>query len=303
VSTGSQEHPAPPAGSSAFASPDDVRDRLFEARYVAGRGLATAVFVSTHLGMPLLVEGEPGVGKTELSKAIGGATGRRLIRLQCYEGIDAAAALYEWDYPRQLLHLRAAGPVTAESDVFSERFLLSRPLLDALRTGDQGVLLVDEVDRADEAFEAFLLEFLADFQITIPELGTVTAASRPIVILTSNRTRDLHDALRRRCVYHWIDYPTVEQEVDIIRLRAPDLPARLVADTAAIAAALRELDLFKAPGVSETLAWARALGALGNARVAPEAAMETLGTLVKDRDDIGRVVRQLEGLIRRECDA
>ena len=284
-------------GRRHFPSPEHVRESLLAHDYVADRGLATSAFIALRLGMPLLLEGEPGVGKTEISKTIAAATHRRLIRLQCYEGIDSAAALYEWDYSRQLLHMRGASNAEAESDIFSERFLLSRPLLDALRTGDGAVLLIDEVDRADEAFEAFLLEFLSDFQITIPELGTVEAAEPPVVILTSNRTRDLHDALRRRCIYHWIDYPSPEREVEILRLRAPGLPDDLLRETANVAAALRSLDLFKAPGVSESIAWARAMAALGFSRLDVDAATDTLGAVIKDRDDLVRLSGRIEEIV------
>lgn len=277
-----------------FGDPGELRDVLLGNAYVADRGLAIATYLALSLGMPLLLEGEPGVGKTEISKAIAAATQRRLIRLQCYEGIDSAAAMFEWDYPRQLLHLRASAGPANDEDIFSEKYLLARPLLQALRAGDDAVLLIDEVDRSDEAFEAFLLEFLSDFQITIPELGTIQAASPPVVVLTSNRTRDLHDALRRRCVYHWIDYPTTERESEILRLRAPELPEQLVADTARAAAVLRRLDLFKAPGVSETIAWARALATLGYTRLDPSAVSDTLGAVIKDRDDLMRVAARVD---------
>jgi MoxR-like ATPase len=280
-----------------FSSPNHVGESLLAHDYVADRGLSTAAFIALQLGMPLLLEGEPGVGKTEISRTIAAATDRRLIRLQCYEGIDSAAALYEWDYARQLLHMRGTSDPDADNDIFSERFLLSRPLLDALRTGAGAVLLIDEVDRADEAFEAFLLEFLSDFQITIPELGTVQAAEPPVVILTSNRTRDLHDALRRRCIYHWIDYPSPQREIEILKLRAPGLPDDLVRQTALAASALRTLDLFKAPGVSETIAWARALAALGFTRLDVDGATDTLGAIIKDRDDLIRLSTRIEEIV------
>jgi MoxR-like ATPase len=282
--------------TAIFSSPDQVRETLRSTRYVADRGLSTAVYLSLTLGMPLLLEGEPGVGKTEISKAIAAVSGRTLIRLQCYEGIDAQSALYEWDYSRQLLHMRGTAEPDAEREIFSERYLLERPLLRALRTGDRAVLLIDEIDRADEAFEAFLLEFLSDFQITIPEYGTITASRAPFVILTSNRTRDLHDALRRRCLYHWIDYPTPAREIEIIRMRAPELPEALARDTARAVARLRQLDLFKAPGVSETIAWARSFAALGYTRLEPDAVSDTLGAVIKDRDDLVRVADQLGDL-------
>jgi MoxR-like ATPase len=253
------------------------------------------MFLSQTLAMPLLLEGEPGVGKTEVARTLALVTGRRLIRLQCYEGIDASAALYEWDYPRQLLAIRQHEQATDE-DIFSAKFLLERPLLDAVRAGDSAILLIDEVDRADDAFEAFLLEFLADFQITIPEVGTVVAASAPYVVLTSNRTRDLHDALRRRCIYHWIDYPNIDREIEIINLRAPGIPEELARDTARVVAQLRGLELFKAPGISETIAWARSLAALGYTRLDPRAVSDTLGAVIKDRDDMVRLAGKIDDL-------
>jgi MoxR-like ATPase len=282
-------------GARRLTSPTDVSDALRAQRYVSDRPLSTAVFLAMTLGLPLLLEGEPGVGKTEVARALATVTGRRLIRLQCYEGIDAAAALYEWDYPRQLLAVRRDDSA-GDDDIFSSRFLLERPLLEAVRAGDQAVLLIDEVDRSDDAFEAFLLEFLSDFQITIPEMGTVRAAQPPAVILTSNRTRDLHDALRRRCLYHWIDYPTVEREAEILDLRAPGLPRQLVRDTATVVAKLRTMELFKAPGISETIAWARSLAALGYARLDPRAVTDTLGAVIKDRDDLVRLASHLDDL-------
>jgi MoxR-like ATPase len=277
------------------STPAEVTAALREQRYVCDRPLATSVFLSLTLGMPLLLEGEPGVGKTEIARALAIVSGRRLIRLQCYEGIDAAAALYEWDYPRQLLAVRT-GDHVGDEDIFSSRYLLERPLLEAVRAGDDAVLLIDEVDRSDDAFEAFLLEFLSDFQITIPEMGTVTAANPPSVILTSNRTRDLHDALRRRCLYHWIDYPTIDREVEILDLRAPGLPAGLVRDAATAVARLREMELFKAPGISETIAWARSLAALGYTRLDSGAVSDTLGAVIKDRDDLVRMAAHLDDL-------
>jgi MoxR-like ATPase len=277
------------------SAPAEVAEALRGQRYVCDRPLATSVFLSLKLGMPLLLEGEPGVGKTEIARALAAVTGRRLIRLQCYEGIDAAAALYEWDYPRQLLAVRGDNHL-GDEDIFSVRYLLERPLLEAVRAGDDAVLLIDEVDRSDDAFEAFLLEFLSDFQITIPEMGTVTAAKPPVVILTSNRTRDLHDALRRRCLYQWIDYPTVDREVEILDLRAPGLPPALLRDTATAVARLRTMDLFKAPGISETIAWARSLAALGYTRLDPNSVSDTLGAVIKDRDDLVRMAAHLDDL-------
>jgi MoxR-like ATPase len=282
-----------PAG--ALRSPAEVATALRTSRYVADLGLTTAVFLALDLPMPLLLEGEPGVGKTEVAKAIAQATGRQLIRLQCYEGIDASGALYEWNYPRQLLHMRTEAG--AENDIFTWPYLLERPLLTALRAGSGTVLLIDEVDRADDAFEAFLLEFLSDFQITIPELGTIVASPPPVVVLTSNRTRDLHDALRRRCLYHWIDYPSQEREVEIVKLRAPDLPDALVQDVTRTVAGLRELELYKTPGVSETIVWARALAALGADHLDDAAISATLGAILKDRDDVTRLADRVVALL------
>lgn len=290
------DHTSDRPGAEMPRTPSQVRDVLRAHRYVSDRGLSTAIFLSLDLGMPLLLEGEPGVGKTEVARTLAEVTGRRLIRLQCYEGIDAASAIYEWDYARQLLAARRDDGATDE-ELFSPRFLLERPLLDAIRAGASAVLLIDEIDRADDAFEAFLLEFLSDFQITIPEMGTVSAAERPPVVLTSNRTRDLHDALRRRCLYHWIDYPTIEREVEILDLQAPGLPRELVRDTARVVAYLRTMELFKSPGISETIAWARALAALGYSRLDVEAATDTLGAVIKDRDDLVRLAAKVDELV------
>ena len=282
-----------------LGSPQDVADLLGSQRYLADEGLATAVFLALDLAIPLLLEGEPGVGKTEVAKALAAATGRQLIRLQCYEGIDSAAALYEWDYARQLLHLRAVADAVrqAEDELFSPRYLLERPLLSALRAGDRAVLLIDEVDRSDDAFEAFLLELLSDFQITIPELGTVAAPSPPVVLLTSNRTRELHDALRRRCLYHWIEYPAPAREVEIVAARAPSLPRPLLREVSAVVGRLRTLGLYKSPGISETITWARALAALGLTRLEPGAATTTLGSVLKDPQDIEAVSAMLTSLV------
>ncbi len=256
--------------------------------YLADRPLALAVHLAIALEQPLLLEGEAGVGKTEVARALAGATGARLIRLQCHEGIDVHHAVYDWDYPRQLLALRAAEGGVDEGELFSRRFLLRRPLLDALEAGadEPVVLLIDEIDRADDEFEAFLLEFLADFAVTIPELGTITAERRPVVILTSNRTRELHDALKRRCLYHWIDYPSAELERAIVHARVPDVPEAIAVRVVNAVGRLREHgDLYKLPGVGETLVWARALLALGE-----EADLdETLGVALKVHEDVERV--------------
>jgi MoxR-like ATPase len=293
---------ADPDRPAAPSSPRAVADLLGGQAYLCDRGLATVVYLGLTLGQPLLLEGEAGVGKTEVAKALAAALGRSLVRLQCYEGIDASEALYEWDYTRQLLHLRAVadtagGGEQAVDDLFGPRFLLERPLLTALRRGAGAVLLIDEVDRADDEFEAFLLEVLSDFQITIPEIGTVAAEQPPMVVLTSNRTRELHDALKRRCLYHWIDYPDEAREVEIVRLRAPELPQPLVEAVVEVVARLRELDLTKAPGVAETINWARALGVLGVERLDPEAVTPTLGAVLKDRDDLLRVQAGLKLLL------
>jgi MoxR-like ATPase len=255
------------------------------------------VFLAAKLGQPLLLEGEAGVGKTEVSKALAEATGARLIRLQCHEGMDLHHALYDWDYARQLLALRAAESGVDEGELFSRRFLLRRPLLEALEHDGPVVLLIDEVDRADDEFEAFLLELLSDFQVTIPELGTVTARERPLVLLTSNRTRELHDALKRRCLYHWIDYPEREREREIVRVRAPGVDERVAERVCDAVARLRDADLYKLPGVGETIAWAQALAALGGVG-APPTLDETLGVALKVREDLERVRRTgvLEGV-------
>ncbi len=283
-------------------SPAEWQAALREHDYLADRGLATAVFLSLSLGRPLLLEGEAGVGKTEVAKTLATVLGVPLIRLQCYEGIDAGQALYEWDYARQLLHIRAlseraAADEQAVDDLFSSRFLVERPLLTALRAGDQAVLLVDEVDRADDEFEAFLLEVLSDYQVTVPELGTIAAASPPAVVVTSNRTRELHDALKRRCLYHWIDYPTLEREVEIVRVRAPGVPEELAATVANAVARLRRLDLAKRPGVAEAIDWAHALALLGAGGLDSESLEDTIGTVVKDHDDLVLVREQVEAVV------
>jgi MoxR-like ATPase len=267
--------------------------------YLADRGLSTALFVGLSLNRPILLEGEVGVGKTEVAKVMASVFGRRLIRLQCYEGIDTNQALYEWDYARQMLHIRAlsehqlAGP-DAVDQLFGPKFLLERPLLAAVRAGDQAVLLIDEIDRADDEFEAFLLEILSDFQISIPEIGTIRAQSPPLVVLTSNRTRELHDALKRRCLYHWIGYPAADREVEIVMIREPGVPAALARKVVAAVHRIRELDLAKPPGVAETIDWARTLDFLGETDLQAGSALDTLGAVVKDRDDLDVVRDNLE---------
>jgi MoxR-like ATPase len=288
---------------SEIRTVNDVTKVLAEQAYIADRGLSTAIFLAMSLGRPLLLEGEPGVGKTETSKALSAAFNVELIRLQCYEGIDANQALYEWDYTRQLLYVRTlSGEQAAKSDtvddLFGSRFLIERPLLKAVKAGDSCVLLIDEVDRSDDEFEAFLLEVLSDFQVTIPELGTIVAPSRPLVIVTSNRTRDLHDALKRRCLYHWIDYPVLEREVQIVKARAPEISETLIRKVAAAVARMRRMDMAKKPGVAETIDWARALDFLGATTLEPKIADETLGSVVKDRDDLDMVREQLGEVVK-----
>src|SRR5919197_1467859 len=268
-----------------FNSIEDVEQALTSQRYLPDRPLATSVFLAMQLQQPLLVEGEAGVGKTEVAKALAAATGSRLIRLQCHEGIYVHHALYDWDYARQLLALRAAEGGIDEGDLFSRRFLLDRPLLQAIEADEPVVLLIDEIDRADDEFEAFLLELLSDFQVTIPELGPITARERPLVVLTPNRTRELHDALKRRCLYHWIDSPTPERETAIVKTRVPGAEEAVVARVVEAVARLRETELYKQPGVGETIAWAQALGALG-----PDGTLDdTLGVALKVREDLERV--------------
>ncbi len=268
----------------SFGTVDDVQAALAGQSYLADRPLATALFLAADLQAPLLLEGEAGVGKTEVAKAAAAALGARLIRLQCHEGIDVHHALYDWDYARQLLAIRAAEGGAEPPALFGREFLLRRPLLEALESEEPVVLLIDEIDRADDEFEAFLLEVLSDFQVSIPELGTVAARTRPLVILTSNRTRELHDALKRRCLYHWIDYPDPAREAEIVRARLPGVPEAVAARVCAASARLRAEELYKLPGVGETIAWAQALTAL------PEASLgETLGVALKVREDIDRV--------------
>ncbi|HEY4421422.1 MAG TPA: MoxR family ATPase [Pseudonocardia sp.] len=279
---------------SSPTSVAELTETLRRGQYLADRGLSTAVFVALSLQRPLLLEGEPGVGKTEIAKVLAGVLGRDLIRLQCYEGIDTSQALYEWDYARQLLHIRAMSERAtvgenedaAVDKLFGPRFLLERPLLQAVRSGDRAVLLIDEIDRADDEFEAFLLEMLSDFQITIPEVGTITAAAPPFVVLTSNRTRELHDALKRRCMYHWIDYPSLEREVEIVLVRRPGVSEALARKVVAAVHRLRELDLAKPPGVAETIDWARTLDFLGETTLTADAADLTLGSVLKEREDM-----------------
>jgi len=277
----------------------ELTDVLRQGGYLADRGLATALYLAMSLPRPILLEGEVGVGKTEAAKALASVFGRRLIRLQCYEGIDTNQALYEWDYARQMLQIRALSERQIAGDdavdkLFGPKFLLERPLLEAVRAGDQAVLLIDEVDRADDEFEAFLLEVLSDFQISIPEIGTIKADSPPLVVLTSNRTRELHDALKRRCLYHWIGYPSAEREVEIVLVREPGVAEALARKVVAAVHRLRELDMAKPPGVAETIDWARTLDLLGGTGLDPQLAQDTLGAVVKDRDDLDLVRENLE---------
>ena len=287
---------------AGLTSVSEVRNALGAQSYLADEGLATAVFLALSLQRPLLLEGEAGVGKTELAKVISAMTGGELIRLQCYEGIDASQAVYDWDYSRQLLHLRAAeasgeartkNADALEGELYNERFLIKRALLRAIDNRDTpAVLLIDEIDRADDEFEAYLLEVLSDFQITIPELGTYRAATPPIVILTSNRTRDVHDALKRRCLYHWVDHPSFEREVAIVRLRVPQATESLARQVAAAVESMRSLNLYKPPGVAETIDWATALGQLGVSELDEATVAATLGTVLKYREDHERVREQ-----------
>lgn len=274
---------------------DQLETAFVENGYVPERGLSIAVHLAIQMGRPLFVEGEPGVGKTEIAKVLAQMSGGELIRLQCYEGLDASHALYEWDYARQMLAIRlleARGDQPDVQDIMSEDFLVARPLLQALRRASEGkptVLLIDELDRADEEFEAYLLEFLSDFQITIPEVGTVRATTPPIVVITSNRTREIHDAVKRRCIYHWIDYPTVDREVAILHKKAPDTSETLALQLAEAMHQLRNLDLFKPPGVAETVDWAKALEVLGEVKLSAEAIDATLGVIVKYEEDVHAV--------------
>jgi MoxR-like ATPase len=288
---------------------DDVRAALAQHDYLADEGLATAIFLAIRLQRPLLLEGEAGVGKTEVAKVLARWTGGELVRLQCYEGIDAGQAVYEWDYSRQLLHLRAVeagGGDVVEDELYSERFLVKRPLMraiayeaDALGAVAPPVLLVDEVDRADDEFEAFLLEILSDYTVTVPELGTFHASVPPLVVVTSNRTRDVHDALKRRCLYHWIAHPDFERELAILRVRAPEVPDQLAREVAAAVESLRDLELYKPPGVAETIDWANALAALGRTTIDERSVEVTLGTILKYREDQERTkAAGIEQLVR-----
>jgi len=280
----------------AFASIDDVQQALADEGYICGRALATVVFLGLKLGRPIFLEGEAGTGKTEIAKVIAAALGRRLIRLQCYEGLDAASAVYEWNFPAQMIAIRAAEAQGSDKDdlgtrLYSDEYLIERPLLEAMRPHDGGapVLLIDELDRTDAPFEAFLLEALSDFQVTIPERGTIMAATPPIVILTSNRTREVHDALKRRCLYHWVDYPDFDRELEILHARAPQASESLSREVVAFVQRLRGEDLFKKPGVAETIDWAKCLLALDVINLSPEVIADTLGAVLKYQDDIQKL--------------
>ena len=282
---------------SVFTSIDDVQNKLSEKGYVCSRALATVVFLSLKLGRPLFLEGEAGVGKTEIAKAMAAVLGRTLIRLQCYEGLDASSAVYEWNFPAQMVAIRTAEAAggsnkdALQTELFSDQYLIKRPLLEAMQPDENGapILLIDELDRTDEPFEAFLLEALSDFQVTIPELGTIKAPEPPIVILTSNRTREVHDALKRRCLYHWVDYPNFEREVSILNARAPKVSQALSEEVIAFVQALRTEDLFKKPGVAESIDWAKCLLALDVVSLSPEVISDTLGAVLKYQDDIAKI--------------
>jgi MoxR-like ATPase len=276
---------------------DETQALLAQGEYVADRSLATSLFLSLSMKRPLFLEGEAGVGKTEIAKVLAQALGRRLIRLQCYEGLDVSSAVYEWNYAAQMIEIRmeeAAGKVDRsdmERNVFSEKYLIRRPVLDALtgKAGAAPVFLIDELDRTDEAFEAFLLEILSDFQVTVPELGTIKAEEPPIVIITTNRTREIHDALKRRCLYHWVDYPNAERELEIVRRKVPQANSRLSAEVVSFIQKLRQIELFKVPGVAETIDWAGALTELDKVALDPETVSDTIGVLLKYQDDIARI--------------
>jgi MoxR-like ATPase len=287
------------------ATIEAVEQSLRERRYIGDRPLATSIFLALQLKKPLFIEGEAGVGKTEAAKVMAEVLGARLIRLQCYEGIDLAHAVYEWNYPRQLLHIRLMGEGedrrAAEREIFSSDFLLRRPLLDAIDNDDPvpPVLLIDEIDRSDEEFEAFLLELLSDFQVSIPEIGTIKAKQIPLVVITSNRTREVHDALKRRCLYHWIDYPDLDKEVEIVRARAPEAAEGLAREVAALVQGLRAMDLYKVPGVAETLDWALSLAALGATRIDANLVTATMGAALKYQEDLERVRDQVPMLVEK----
>jgi MoxR-like ATPase len=294
--------------ATATGSPqsiDEVVARLAERRYIGDRAFATAIFLALRLGKPLFLEGEAGVGKTEAAKVMADVLGARLIRLQCYEGIDLAHAVYEWNYPRQLLHIRllheGQDRHAAEREIYSSEFLLRRPLLDAIDNADPvpPVLLIDEIDRSDEEFEAFLLELLSDFQVSIPELGTITARQPPFVVITSNRTREVHDALKRRCLYHWIDYPSLDKEIQIVRARAPEAADGLATEVATLVQNLRGMELYKVPGVAETLDWARSLAALGASHVDADLVEATLGAALKYQEDLEKARMAIPELVER----
>lgn len=293
------------------ASVDEVLQLLAAHDYVAERRLATTVFLSLRMGRPLFLEGEAGVGKTEIAKVLARGLGRNLVRLQCYEGLDIASAVYEWNYPRQMIEIRlaeAAGQTSKDqlsAGIFSERFLIKRPLLQALKpdTGGAPVLLIDELDRTDEPFEAYLLEVLSDFQVSIPEIGTIKAAEPPIVVITSNRTREIHDAVKRRCLYHWVDYPDKAREFEIVRRKVPEAAEQLSREIVAFIARLREMDLYKLPGVAETIDWTRSLTALDKQSLDPEAVSATLGVILKYQDDIAKLDTQTAARIVEEAKA
>jgi MoxR-like ATPase len=289
-------------GALSFGSVEELEDALRAHSYLPDRGLATAIYLALSLDKPLLLEGEAGVGKTEVAKVLSALLGRELIRLQCYEGIDTYQALYEWDYSRQLIALRAAqtGEAVGSLDLFGREFLIERPLLAAIRAGDSAVLLIDELDRSDDEFEAFLLEVLSEFAVTIPEVGRLAAARPPAVVITSNRTRDLHDALKRRCLYHWIDHPELEREVEIVRTRAPQVSDVLARRVAKAVDRLRSMEVAKKPGVAETIDWAAALQFLGLEVLGPREAEATLGAVIKDHEDQQLVRSRIDEVVREE---
>jgi len=279
-------------------SVDDTVNMLESGSYVADRSLSTALYLSLSLGRPLFLEGDAGVGKTEIAKVLAEQLDRKLVRLQCYEGLDVASAVYEWNYARQMVEIRMAEATKdkdrehLESDLFSDKFLIKRPILQALESdinGNSAVLLIDELDRTDEPFEAFLLEILSDFQVTVPELGTIAADSPPLVIITSNRTREIHDAIKRRCFYYWVDYPNAERELEILRIKAPEVPEKLSQQIVLFIQKLRTMDLFKQPGVAETIDWAQALTQLNRLVLDPDTINDSLGALLKYQDDIKRI--------------